>query len=84
MQEQHEDRPATFADVKECEHRIIEAMRDRQTELLRGFEAFSKGQTFRLRKVEADHSNLDASISGRVEALETRLRQIEQRLGGAR
>ena len=58
-------------------------MRDMQTELLR-FEVFSAAQTFRLRKVEADQSNLDASISGRVEVLEKRLLQIEQRLGGAR
>ena len=60
---------------------IIEKMRDMQTELLRGFEAFSTGQTLRLRKVEADHSNLDAALSGRVDAVETRLRQIELRLG---
>jgi len=69
--------------MEATEHRTIEAMRDMQTELLR-FEVFSAAQTFRLRKVEADQSNLDASISGRVEVLEKRLLQIEQRLGGAR
>ena len=84
MSDQDDDRTATLADVRQSEHRIIEAMRDMQTELLRGFEAFSKGQTLRLRKVEADHSNLDASLSGRIEILENRLQQIEQRLGGAR
>jgi predicted amino acid dehydrogenase len=63
------------------EQRIIEAMRDMQTELLRGFDAFSTGQTLRIRKVEADQSNLDASLSGRVEIVEKRLLQIEQRLG---
>jgi hypothetical protein len=70
--------------MEAAEHRTIEAMRDMQTELLRGFEVFSAAQTFRLRKVEADQSNLDASISGRVEVLEKRLLQIEQRLGGAK
>jgi hypothetical protein len=76
--------PATRADLLAVEHRIIEAVRDMQTELLRGFEAFSKAQTLRLRKVEADQSNLDAALSGRVDALEERLGQIEQRLGGAK
>src|SRR5436305_1858749 len=37
--------------------------------------------TLRLRKVEADQSNLDAALSGRVEILERRLGEIEQRLG---
>ena len=35
------------------EGRLVEAMRDMQTELLRGFAAFSEGQTIRLRKVES-------------------------------
>jgi hypothetical protein len=67
--------------LAQLEARLVERMRDMQTELLRGFEAFSAGQTIRLRKLEADHSNLDASVSGRVDVLETRLRQIELRLG---
>ena len=75
------NRPATVGDVELSEHRLIEAMRGMQTELLRGFEAFSKPQTLRLRKVEADQSNLDAAISGRVGVLEERLHQIEMRLG---
>jgi hypothetical protein len=66
------------------EARLVEAMRDMQTELLRGFEAFAASQTIRLRKVEADQSNLDAALSARVDVLERRLLQIEQRLGGAK
>ena len=65
----------------ELENHLIERMRDMQTELLRGFESFSAGQTIRLRKVEADQSNLDTSLSGRVNILEARLTQIELRLG---
>jgi hypothetical protein len=60
---------------------LTEKMRDMQSELLRGFSAFSHGQSLRLRKVEADQSNLDAALSGRVNVLEERLRQIELRLG---
>ena len=42
------------ADMAAQEHRLTERMRDMQTELLRGFEAFSAGQVLRVRKVEAD------------------------------
>ncbi len=71
------------ARVDQTENRLIEKMRDMQTELLRGFAAFSEAQSLRLRKVEADQSNLDASISGRVAVLEKRLLEIEMRLGDA-
>jgi hypothetical protein len=63
------------------ENGLVEKMRDMQTELLRGFAAFSEGQTIRLRKVEVDQSNLDAALSGRVNIVEGRLRQIELRQG---
>lgn len=63
------------------EGRLVEKMGDMQTELLRGFAAFSEGQTIRLRKVEVDQSNLDAALSGRVNVVEARLRQIELRQG---
>ena len=36
------------------ENRLVEKMRDMQTELLRGFESFSAAQTIPLRKLEAD------------------------------
>jgi flagellar biosynthesis/type III secretory pathway protein FliH len=59
---------------------LTEVMRDMQTELLRGFANHSAGMTLRVRKIEADQSSLDASLSGRVEVLEKRLGEIEQRL----
>jgi hypothetical protein len=61
---------------------LIEAMRQMQTELLRGFESFSAGQTIRMRKLEADQSNLDTALSSRVSIIESRLHEIELRLGG--
>jgi hypothetical protein len=64
----------------ELEERLVETMRGMQTELLRGFESFSSSQIIRLRKLEVDQSNLDASLSGRMAAIETRLLQIEFRL----
>jgi len=69
------------AELPTMETRLTEQMRDMQTELLRGFEAFSTGQTIRLRKLEADQSNLDVSLRGRVDVVEARLTQIELRLG---
>jgi hypothetical protein len=63
------------------ENRLVESLRDMQTELLRGFESFSTGQGIRLRKVEADQSNLDTSLRARVDVVEARLLQIELRLG---
>lgn len=66
--------------LNEMEDRLIEQMRKMQTELLRGFAAFSESMTIRLRKLEADQSNLDFSLSGRVAVLERRLLEIEQHL----
>lgn len=75
-----EEKPVTRADLTAQSERLIEVMRDMQTEILRAFEAFATGQTIRLRKLEADHSNLDSATSGRIEALERRLFEIEKRL----
>ena len=47
--------------LEAMEGRLVEKMRDMQTESLRGFEAFSSTQTIRLRKLEADQSNLDVA-----------------------
>lgn len=67
--------------IAASEQRLIEVMREMQTEVLRGMAAYSGSVTLRIRKVEADQSNLDAALSGRVEILEKRLGEIEQRLG---
>jgi hypothetical protein len=78
----HEDMDSELKQYLEAmEARLVEKMRDMQTELLRGFASFSEAQTIRLRKVEADQSNLDTALSGRVNVLESRLLQIELRLG---
>ena len=71
--------------LEAMEERIVtvltQKMRDTQAELLRGFASFSETHALRLRKVEANQSNLDAALSGRVNVLEARLLQIELRLG---
>ncbi len=58
-----------------------EAFRNMQTELLRGISTYPGSLMVWLRKGESDQSNLDAAISGRVDILERRIVEIEQRLG---
>lgn len=75
-----EDKQWLAEQFRALEERLIERMRDMQTELLRGFNAHAEGFTVRLRKVEADQSNLDVALSKRVEIVEQRLRELEGRL----
>jgi heme oxygenase len=71
---------ALTKDLHESEERIVEHMRDMQTEILRGFGTWSENQSIRLTKVEADHRNLDVSSTMRLANLEHRLLEIEKRL----
>ena len=73
-----EQRPAA------AEERILERtqkmVRDAQTELLRGFVAYSEKANIQMRKLNADVSNIDASTEQRMAILERRLFEIEKRL----
>ncbi len=62
------------------EEKLIEAMRDMQTELLRGFASHNTGLTVRMRKLEADQSNLDAAVSPRLALLEQQVTDMNVRL----
>jgi hypothetical protein len=80
-----ENRPATVGDIRQSEERMQEFMRGLQTELLRGFASFNEGFNTRLRKLEADHSNLDVSATMRLANVEERLARLEMKmLGGDR
>ncbi len=59
---------------------IEEKVRDAQTEILRGFIAFQNSNAPRMRKMEADLSNIDASTSQRLEILEARMFEVEKKL----
>lgn len=61
---------------------IMEAIRDAQTEVLRGFHGFQTGWTLRLRKIEADQSNLNTASTERLNNLEERVFVIEKTLLG--
>jgi hypothetical protein len=70
----------TDAHLKDMEGRLVEKIRDAQTELLRGFEKFQTANIIRMRKLEANVSNLDTSATMRLENLEERVLEIEKKL----
>src|SRR5258706_16013667 len=56
-----------------------EFVRDSQTELLRGFDAFSTAFHVRVRKLQADVSNIDAAADQHLTLIERRMFEIEKR-----
>ena len=74
-----EDRPATLRDIAAAEERIVdrltEVMRDMQTEMLTGLQAFARGNFTRFHTVESTQTDLNirmAALEERVMYLETR------------
>jgi hypothetical protein len=78
-----EDRPATLRDVTTAaaaaEERIVdrltEVMRDMQTEILTGLQAFAKGNFARFNSLESHQTDINirlAALEERVMYLETR------------
>ena len=78
-----EDRPATLRDVttaiatakRETVEELTEVMRDMQTEILKGLQAFAKGNFTRFHTVESTQSDINirmAALEERVMYLETR------------
>ncbi len=58
---------------------LREFVRDSQTELLRGFQAYATGFDTRLAKLGADFSILDQATDRRLSTLERRMLEIEIR-----
>jgi hypothetical protein len=67
------------AALSATELRIIEAMRDTQTEILRGLERFARGNFARMHTLETNTQ--DANI--RLTALEERVLALETKRPGA-
>jgi hypothetical protein len=63
------------AAVTTAQDRTIEAMRDMQSEILRGIEAFARGNFARMVRLET----ADASTTQRLAAIEERLLALETR-----
>ncbi len=66
--------------ISQLEEKLIAPMRDMQTELLRGFAANNTVLTVRMRKLEADQSNLDSSVSPRLALIEQQVTDMNVRL----
>jgi hypothetical protein len=65
----------TAARIIVAKDETIEAMRDIQTEMLRGFETFSRGNAARMVRMETS----DALMNTRLNALEERVLYLETR-----
>ncbi len=63
------------ARLAETESRLVETMRDMQTEILRGLERFARGNFARLHRVESG----EADLNERLNALEERVLALETR-----
>jgi hypothetical protein len=70
-----EDRSAIQEIAAAAGQRTIEAMRDMQTEILKGIEAFARGNFARRRRLEIR----DAATTERLAALEERVLTLETR-----
>jgi len=65
----------TSAAIAAAEERASERSRDMQTEILRGLEAFARGNFSRMHRIETS----DADTNARISALEERVLYLETR-----
>lgn len=65
----------TDATITAAKDQTVEAVRDMQTEMLRGIEAFARGNFARLHRIETS----DADTNTRISALEERVLYLETR-----
>ena len=65
----------TSAAIQTAKDQTVEAMRDMQTEILRGLEAFARGNFARMHRLETS----DADTNARITALEERVLMLETR-----
>ena len=68
------------AKLKSFTQDLMEFSRGLQTELLRGFETYARGNDIRLRNLEVNTSNDSLALKQRVAELEGRVLQVEKRL----
>jgi hypothetical protein len=61
--------------ISASEARVVETMRDMQTEILRGLERFARGNFSRMHRLETS----DGDLNERVNALEERVLALETR-----
>ena len=74
MENGHE--PATKQDVIDAVDRVVEAMRDLQTEILTAFYGYTQTTDAKLKEGEQS----DIGLRQRLTAVETRVLEVEKRL----
>ena len=74
MENGHE--PVTKADLRASEDRVIETMRDIQTEILKAFYAFAESNRQRVVQLEGNQG----ALITRIGVLEDRMREIERKV----
>jgi hypothetical protein len=68
--------PATKADLAALEQRLVEAIRDNETHLLKAFYGFTESVSARFKAADDN----DANLKKRLAVLEERLMEVEKRL----
>ena len=59
---------------------IDERTHDSETRIVRAFGAYQQANGVRMRKIEADTSNIDASTSQQLDAVQSKLLDLETRI----
>jgi hypothetical protein len=81
-EDQSEVRTIVREEVASSKAELIEAMRDMQTEIIRGLERFARGNFARMHRLETSDNDLAERLNAleeRVLAVETRLPPLAQR-----
>ena len=71
----NEDKDWIDTRIAASEQRLIESMRDMQTEILRGIENFARANFARMHRLEVS----DSATNERITALEERVLRLETR-----
>ena len=74
--EVHQVRDDLRAEMKAMEERLLEAIHDRQTDILKAFYGYTESNQARLTTVE----EVNAGLKKRVTTLEERILRVEKRL----
>ena len=72
----------TYLDTmkREIREHIVERTHDAETRIVRAFGAYQQSSGVRLRKIEADLSNLNASTTTQVDTFQAKLLELETRI----
>jgi hypothetical protein len=68
--------PATKGDLRQVEDRLMEGMRDIQTEMLKAFNSYAQNNDLKMKQAET----IDNQLRERLSVVESRITEIERRL----